>query len=500
MVKAFADQHDRLPQASEKDDYRHWAFLVKYHRDHPEVQALMKRFLRHLSLDDIKQHIRAFATENDRWLKNDHSKLASKQERILSRYFKKHRDLLLQDDDFRRLYEYYRDKDKLTFDKQYSVVIGYCQRYDRLPTLPVKKELRDRVTDEDRQAANSWQWLRGKFPDDARVKAISCEYGRKTLREREIKRRVKLLTAFISEKQRQPNNFYPEEVQLLGYMNVLRTKPYCEREDVKELLRLADSVKYVAEDADKLLEEYIQFCEDNKKIPSRHSKDAYEVELYKRAVRRKTFKRNPKYLAIREKYKKQRRSPDEERRIVLDHCEHTGRRPSKTTATAEVCRAWHNISQFDKALADEIRAKYPATRLWSDEDTERYAQQMIAFVREHGRRPNARLDSHRLCNILATLLRTKGDHPAVVRLKEMIGQLPPFYSHKYYNTSQRNLRYNARRYGYVTIDDRGANPDTRYAIFYTTQTIRNSKYETKCVGAGMEIREWNNNNNKGIAV
>lgn len=490
LVKAFADQHDRLPQASEKDDYRHWAFLVKYHRDHPQVQALMQRFLRHLSLDDIKQHIRAFAAENDRWLMG-HSKQASKQERILSRYFMKHRDLLLQDDDFRSLYEYYRDKDKLTFDKQYSVVIGYCQRYDRLPTLPVKKELRESVTDEERQAANSWKWLRGKFPDDARIKAISCEYGRKTLREKEIKRRVKLLTAFINEKQRQPSTFYPEEVQLQGYMNSLRTKPYSEREDVKELLRLADSVKYVAEDADKLLEEYIQFCEDNKKIPSRHSKDAYEVELYKRAVHRKTFKSNPKYLAIREKYKKQRMSSDEERRIVLEHCEHTGRRPSKTTATTEVCRAWHNISQFDKQLADEIRAKYPAVIVWSDDDTERYADQMIAFVREHNRRPNVRLDDRRLCNILGTLLKAKGNHPAVVRLKDVLSQLPPpVYNPKYYNTRQRGLRSHASRYGYVTIDDRGANPDTRYAIFYTTQTIRNSKYEAKCAGAGMEIREW----------
>lgn len=492
FVKAFADQHDRLPQASEKDDYRHWAFLVKFHRDHPEVQALMQRFLRHLSLDDIKQHLRAFATENDRWPKG-HSKQASKQERILSGYFERYCDQLLQDDDFRRLYEYYRDKDKLTFDKQYPVVIGYCQRYDRLPKLPLKKELRESITDEERQATNSLAWLRRKFPDDARVKAISREYGRKTLREKEIKRRVALLTAFISEKQRQPNTLHPEEAQLQSYMNSLRANPYCEREDVKELLRLADSVKYVAEDADALLEEYIQFCEDNKKIPSKHSKDAYEVALYKRAEHRKTFKSNPRYLAIREKYKKQRMSPDEERRIVLEHCERTGRRPSKTTATAEVCRAWNNISQFDKQLADEIRAKYPAAIVWSDEDTERYAQQMIAFVREHGRRPNVRLDDNRLCSILGTLLKAKGDHPAVVRLKEVLGQLPPpVYAPKYYTVQQRSQRCHANRYGYKVVQDRGADPDTRYVIFYTAETNRNERYEKRCAEVGLTIKEWNN--------
>lgn len=495
MVKVFADQHDRLPQNSEKDDYRHWAFLVKYHRDHPEVQALMQRFLRHLSLNDIKQHIRTFATENDRWLKNDHSNRASKQERTLSRYFKKHRDELLQDDDFRSLYEYYSNKDKLTFDKQYAVVIGYCQRYDRLPTLPTKKELRESVTDEERQAANSWQWLRGKFPDDARVKVISREYGRKTLREKEINRRVKLLTAFISEKQRQPNTFYPEEVQLQSYMNSLRTNPYCEREDVKELLRLADSVKRDVKDADALLEEYIQFCEDNKKIPSRHSKDAYEVALYKHVVCRKTLKSNPRYLAIREKYKKRRMSPDEERRIVLAHCERTGRRPSKTTATAEVFRAWYNISRFDKQLADEIRAKYPAAIVWSDDDTERYARQMIAFIREHGRRPNVRLDAHRPCNILSTLLKSKGDHPAVVRLKAMLEQLPPVHAPKYYTKQQRSQRSYANRYGYKVAQDRGAAPDTRYVIFYTAETNRSERYEKRCAEVGLTIKEWDNSIN-----
>ena len=492
FAKAFADQYDRLPQASEKDDYRHWAFLVKFHRDHPEVQALMQRFLRHLSLDNIKQHLRAFATENDRWPKRYRSKQAPKQERILSSYFERYRDQLLQDDDFRSLYEYYRDKDKLTFDKQYPIVIGYCQRYDRLPTLPLKKELRESVTDEERQAANSWQWLRHNFPDDERVKAISAEYGRKALREKEIKRRVALLTAFINEKQRQPNAFYPEEVQLQSYMNSLRANPYCERVDVKELLRLADSVKYVAEDADKLLEEYIQFCEDNKKIPSKHSKDAYEVGLYKRVEPRNALKSNPRYLAIREKYKKQRMSPDEERRIVLEHCERTGRRPSKTTATAEVFRAWNNITRCNKALADEIKAKYPAAVVWTDEDTERYARQMIAFVREHGRRPNVRLDDYRLCSILGTLLKAKGDHPAVVRLKAMLEQLPPpVYAPKYYTEQQRERRSHANRYGYEVVQDRGADPDTRYVIFYTAETNRNERYEKRCVEVGLIIKEWN---------
>lgn len=302
---------------------------------------------------------------------------------------------------------------------------------------------------------------------------------------------MKLLTAFINKKQRQPNNYYSEELQLCVYMNSLRVSPYNEREDVKELMRLADSVKREMEDADELLEEYVRFCEANKKIPSRHSKDPYEVDLYKRSIHRKTIKANPRYIEVREKYKKVRMSQDDERRIVIEHCEQTGRRPSKQTSSPEVYRAWGNISRTDKALADEIRAKYPAVIVWSDEDTERYAEQMISFVREHNRRPNVRLDDHRLCNILGTLLKAKTDHPAVIRLKEVLSQLPPpVYAPKYYNTRQRGLRSHAERYGYMIIKDRGDNPGTRYVIFYTTDTKRNEKYEQKCANAGLKVKEY----------
>ena len=491
IVNDFVDQHGRLPKASEPE-YKHWAFLIKYARNHPQVQALMKRFLKGLTLDELKQRIRTSAEENDRWPKRYiKSYSPSKEERSLSRYFEKYLEELLKDDDFRSLYEYYRDRDKLTFDEQYAIVIGFCQRYDRLPTLPLKKELRESITDEERQAANSWQWLRNNFPDDERIKAISQEYSRKTLREKEIQRRVKSLTAFINKKQRQPNNYYSEELQLCVYMNSLRVSPYNEREDVKELMRLADSVKREMEDADELLEEYVRFCETNKKIPSRHSKDPYEVDLYKRSIHRKTIKANPRYIEVREKYKKVRMSQDDERRIVIEHCEQTGRRPSKQTSSPEVYRAWGNISRTDKALADEIRAKYPAVIVWSDEDTERYAEQMISFVREHNRRPNVRLDDHRLCNILGTLLKAKTDHPAVIRLKEVLSQLPPpVYAPKYYNTRQRGLRSHAERYGYMIIKDRGDNPGTRYVIFYTTDTKRNEKYEQKCANAGLKVKEY----------
>jgi len=448
IINDFVEQQDRLPKASE-EDYKHWAYLYRFAKNHPEVQKLIQRFRRFMTIEDMRQHIRTLAEQNNRWPKKSmRSYSPSKEERSLAHYFAKYRDELLKDDDFRRLYEYYRDKDKPVFEERLAIVTAFCQKYDRLPHYYSMKKSAEDCVEEEKQTNSCWDWLRKNYADDERVIALNQAYGKKYLREAEIKRRVALLTAFITEKQRQPNTIYKEEIKLSSYYNSLRLPPYCEREDVQELLLLADSVKRVVEDADELLEEYIRFCETNKKIPSRHSKDPHEVDLYKRVVHRKTLKDNPRLLAVREKYKKQRMSQEEERRIVLEHCEQTGRRPSKQTSSAEVYRAWNNIKRTDADFAKMIQDKYPAVIVWSDEDTERYANQMIAFAKEHNRRPNVRLDNHRLCNILNTLLKSKGDHPAVIRLKEVLDQLPK----------------------------------------------RNERYERKCREAGMEIKEYSLSN------
>jgi superfamily II DNA or RNA helicase len=491
ILNAYIEQYDRLPKSSEAD-YKHWAYLCKFARSHPHVQELIQRFRRFMTIDDMRQHIRTFAEQNDRWPKRYiKSYTPSKEERSLSRYFDTYRDELLKDDDFRRLYEYYRDKDKPVFEERFAIVKAFCRKYDRFPHDYTMRKAEGDSMEEEKKALACWQWLRKNYADDERVIALQKEYNRNSLRDAEIVRRVELCTAFIKENQRQPNSFYKDEVQLQGYMNSLRQQPYFEREDVQELFRLADSVKHVAEDADELLEEYIRFCETNKKIPSKHSKNAYEVELYKRVEHRKTIKANPRYIEVREKYKKVRMSQEDERRIVTEHCEQTGRRPSRKTSSAEVFRAWQNIKLYNKELAREIQDKYPAVIVWSEEDTERYTVQMMDFIKKHNRRPNKRLDENRLCNILGTLLKSKGDHPAVIRLKEVLNQLPPpVYSPKYYNKEQGTLRSHANRNGYMVVKDRGENSDTRYIIFYNDDTKRNERYETACIKAGLEIKEW----------
>ena len=491
IINAFIKENGRLPQTSEPD-YKHWGFLIKYARNHPQVQELMKLSPYFVTADDIKQRIVAFTKENDRWPKRYvKSYEPSKEERSLARFFENYRNELLQDNDVRSLYEYYRDKDKPSLEKYLAIATDFCHKYNRTPNIYSRKGYPSVDEEEEKRAFVCWRYLRHNYPDDERVIVLHQQYNNRWLRESEIKRRVQLLTDFITKNQRQPTTYYPGEVKLQGYMNSLRMKPYCERDDVKELIRLTESVKYVPENADDLLDEYIRFCEINKKIPSKHSKDAYEVGLYKRTEHRKALKNNPRYLAIHEKYKKVCMSADEEKRIVLEHCEQTGRRPSKKTATPEVFRAWGNIKLYDKELAAEIQEKYPAVIVWSDEDTERYADQMIAFVKEHNRRPNVRLDDKRLCNILRTLLKAKADHHATLRLKEVLDQLPPpVYSPKYYDRSQRYCRLHAAAHGYKVVQDRGEDPTHRYVIYYTAVTRRNERYERKCKENGLEIKEW----------
>ena len=492
ILNDFIAQHGRMPRVAEREYYKHWAYLYKNAVTHPQVQAIIQRFHKFMTIDDMRQHIRAFTEQYDRWpKKRKRSYSPSKEERSLAYYFGAYRDELLKDEDFCRLYEYYRDRDKPVFEEYLATVTAFCQKYDRLPNYNNRKRDRPDYTEKEKKAETCWEWLRKNYADDEHIISLNKEYGKKSLREKNIKHRIQLLTDFINENHRQPNIYHgKEETQLQSYMNSLRQSPYYrEREDVKELIRLADSIKYVAEDADTLLKEYIRFCETYKKIPSRHSKDAYELNLYKRVYCRHTIKNNPRYREITDRYKHQRMRQEEERRIVLEHCEQTGHRPSQQTSSAEVFRAWQNIKRTDKNFSKMIQEKYSTVSAWSDKDTERYANQMISFVTEHHRRPNKRLDDHRLCNILGTLLKSKADHPAVLRLKEELSQLPrPTYASKYYDRKQRDLRNHADRHGYVVIKDRGSNPDTRYVIFYTPDTKRNERYEQRCQKAGITLK------------
>ena len=116
------------------------------------------------------------------------------------------------------------------------------------------------------------------------------------------------------------------------------------------------------ESNEKVLADYIQFCETNKKIPSRFSKYPDEVELYKKIKGRKALIKDPEYIRVTNQYKHRRMDADKEQRIVIEHCERTGFRPSKGSASEEVYRAWQNIIRTNPTLANEIKDKYEIFR------------------------------------------------------------------------------------------------------------------------------------------
>jgi hypothetical protein len=82
------------------------------------------------------------------------------------------------------------------------------------------------------------------------------------------------------------------------------------------------------------------------------------VKLYKKVKGRKALIKDPEYIRVTEQYKRRRMDETEEQRIVIEHCERTGFRPSKSSTSEEVYRAWQNIIRTNPTLANEIKDKY----------------------------------------------------------------------------------------------------------------------------------------------
>ena len=444
-----------------------------------------------MTLEEIRQHITDFTAERDRW--PSHGVNSSKYESSLAHRFWRLKDRLLEDGQFRRLYEYYSERNKPFFDKCYAKVLEYCEKYDRTPIVSSRRDTSAEVGDELREAFNAWIWLKKNHGDDARVKAIHGRYSVRTLRDDEIKRRVEVLTSFINEHHRQPSTYYGgTEIKLSNYINQFRaTKRYHEREDVKGLFALLDSVKPQLEDVRSLAEEYARFCEEHGHIPSRFSKDGYELDLYKRTEKRKALRKVGLYMETRERYKHKRLDDEEEVRIVTDHCEATGRLPSKKSSTPIVFRAWQNIKRTHPEVADALRKRYHATRILTDTQIRDVCDELIGFLRKNGRRPSYRRGEKRECNMMNTVLYgVHADNPDVIRLRNELEGIPYApCSVGYYSRRQVNLRYEGGKNGYTYVKDKGKDPSTRYVIFFSDATERDTNFEEACREAGLEIRE-----------
>ena len=330
----------------------HW--LIKNYPNHPDMMEIVKKYVKSTGsrtpIDVTLDEIEAVCKNTGYMLStNDSRKLYSKWTKIKFHYPDNSR--------VKAIIEKYPVKDKTDeLTKAVSEeVIAFWQKNGRTPTK------------HDGKIYNRWNVQLDRHRDHPAIQEAIAITGFKSrvgkchkrrLTEKESVRRVEILTAFAHEKRRQPSTYYKDETELVVFLNSIKQPPYCDREDVKQLFALFDSFRPEREANEHILADYIRFCETNKKIPSRFSKDPDEVELYKKVKGRGSLAKDPEYIRVTEKYKHRRMDADEEQRIVIEHCERTGFQPSKRTASEEVCRAWNNIKRTNPELADEIKQKY----------------------------------------------------------------------------------------------------------------------------------------------
>ena len=329
-------------------------WLTRNYPEHPDTLAIVKQYVKTMSkrksIDEILDEVEAICEKTGYVIStNDNYKLYQKWTRVKYRYPDNPR--------VKTIIGKYPVNDKndeftQTVAKDY---ITFWQNNGRRPNK------------NDGKIYNRWNAQLSRHRDHPAIQeaiaitGYTCKdnkYENGRLTEDEIVRRVEVLTVFAHDKQRQPNSYHKDETDMNTYLNSLRQPPYCDRDDVKQLLALFNSFKPVLESNEKVLADYIQFCETNKRLPSRFSKDPDEVELYKKVKGRKALIIDPEYIRITEQYKHRRMDETEEQRIVIEHCERTGFRPSKNSASEEVYRAWQNIIRTNPTLANEIKDKY----------------------------------------------------------------------------------------------------------------------------------------------
>lgn len=446
-----------------------------------------------LTVEEVMQAIYDFVTEHDRL--PSHSVNSSNYERSLAYRMSNRLDDLNNDEQFSRMYEYYRTRDLPTFDKNYNIVLDYCKKYDHVPWVSKKKDDDTNITEGERDALKCWIWLRNNYRDDERIKAIQRDYSTRKLREEEIVRRIELLTEFIKKHHRRPNGRYSkDEVKLRGYLNQFQSN-YGHRKDVQRLFALIKELCHIPKDVNSIMDEFRAFCNDKKRLPSRFSKDPYEVSLYKLTRNRKELANDNEYRRLREQYKKVPLTRSEEIALVAEHCKQTGRLPSKSSCTVEVYRAWQNIKRTMPEKADELKSQYATFYYLSDKDICNHVDELIQFINENHRRPSSRREESKLQNYLTTLLRPdKADNPDVKRLVKLLETIPTPECHvKRYTKQQATCRRCAtNNHNYRIVPKLQCNDENRYVIFYTPDTKRSVKFEEICLNAGLTIKEWDN--------
>lgn len=468
--------------------------IKDYTKSVKELIAILRRGTmtrQYLTVEEMAREILEFVMVYDRLPKKGiHS---SKYERLLVARMQRHKDELMQIDEYRRMIEEYRERDRITFDKYYADVLAFCELHKVMPQGKSEDK-------EERSAFFKLKWMRTNFPEDERLRQLRRTYCRCfLLDDEEIRYRVGILIDFIKTNGRQPNKTHgAEEKKMSGWLSTFRDR-YTEHPLTQDLFRLLDEMRKAADDEQQqLAERYCAFCEKNKRLPSRFSKDAEEVELCKAYFMRISLRKDPAVKKVHDKYKTQSVSLDARKRILENHLKTTNGRLDVNSASKEVMKAWKYICRVDKEYADAVRKKYVHGRILTEEDIQARIAAARQFVATHHRRPNTNKksgvneDEYLIAKNLQSLFQLRPDHPDVIQLRAELDALPkPEYLIKRYTWPQHRCRNNAvHTYNYKVVPSKECTDSNRYVIFYTSETTRSEKFEAKCLAEGLEIKEW----------
>ncbi len=469
--------------------------IKDYTKSVKELISILRRGTmtrQYLTAEEIAKEILEFVAIYDRLPKKGIN--ASKYERLLVARMTQHRDELMQIDEYRRMIEEYRERDRITFDKYYADVLAFCEVHKVMPQSKSEDK-------EERSTYFKLKWMRMNFPDDDRLRQLKRDYCRCfLLDDKEIQYRVGILIDFIKTNNRRPNTRHgAEEKKLTGWLGTFEDKgKWMEHPLTQELFALLDERKKAVEEENKrLAERYCAFCENNKRLPRLRSKDAEEAGLAYNYYSRANLRRDPSVKKAHDKYKIEPVSLDGMKHIVEKHLKTANGRLAMEHAPKEVKMAWKYVCRVDKDYADVIRKQYASGRTITEEDVQLRIAATRQLVATHHRRPNTNpnsgyKDEYLLAKNLQSLIQSRRDHPDVIKLRTELDALPKPECHvKRYTDAQHRCRKRAtHEYNYKVVPSLESTDDNRYVIFYTAETKRSEPFEECCIKAGLEIKEW----------
>ena len=246
ILNAFINQHGRLPKQSEYYAYQHWKYLTKYASDHPEVKSLIERFHRHKQSGKAEA-FRKFYEENQRypqrlnggeevWLRmwwdsqckrHPESELVkeyTEKERIrretemetkrqrcieaIEQQMKAGTKGVTRMPEFQWLSNHYPQHPvTLSVRKKYVKAVGdrksLNDRLDEIEALCEKTGYLISYTD-DPSLSMKWTHIKGRYPENERVKAIIAKYPQRDREDEKSKAVAEEVITFWNTTGRAP--------------------------------------------------------------------------------------------------------------------------------------------------------------------------------------------------------------------------------------------------------------------------------------------------------